>query len=137
LEREEDAMADTDEDPDVVKPTEQRGGSALGDEEARRKGEWAATAQDGVVPAELGGSDASEEVLPADPELGSSVLGRPASSDEPATETGVDPTGGDRADATSDGGPEVPDGVEPDLKDIGSGARQVDVEAARRAGSGE
>jgi len=65
--------------------------------------------------------------------IGSSVLGRPALSDDPATETGVDPHGGDHADATSDGGPDVPEGVEPDLKDAASGPRQVDVESARRA----
>lgn len=128
-------MRDDKEDRDEVQPSEQRGGAALGEDEARRKGQWAATADDGVVPAELGGSDAPPDLLPADPELGSGVLGRPASSDDPATEAGVDPRGGDRADATSDGGPKVPDGAEPDLKDIGSGPRQVDVEAARRSGA--
>lgn len=124
-------MADRDQDRNAAKPTEQRGGSVLGEGEAQRKGAWAARAQDGVVPADLGGSDASADLLPADPELGSSVLGRRARSEDPATETGIDPHGGDRADATSDGGPDVPDGVEPDLKDIGSGPRQVDVNAAR------
>lgn len=118
------------EDRDAVKPTEQRGGSVPSDEEARQKGAWAAKAQDGVVPGELGGSDAPAELLSDDPELGSSVLGRPARSDEPATETGVDLHGGDQADATSDGGPDVPDGAEPDLKDAGSGPRQVDVDSA-------
>lgn len=112
------------------KPTEQRGGSVPSDDEAREKGSWAAKARDGVVPAELGGSDAPEELLPEDPQLGSSVLGRPARSDEPATETGVDPHGGDHADATSDGGPDRPDGAEPDLKDAASGPRQIDVESA-------
>jgi hypothetical protein len=130
-------MADRDQDPSTAKPSEQRGGSALGESEAQRKGDWAAKAQDGVVPAELGGSDAPADLLPGDPELGSSVLGRPARSEDPATETGVDPRGGDHADATSDGGPDVPDGVEPDLKDIGSGPRQVDVDAARQTRSGE
>lgn len=123
-------MADNDEDRDAVKPTEQRGGSAPSDEEAREKGAWAAKAQEGVVPGELGGSDAPAELLPEDPELGSSVLGRPVKSDEPATETGVDLHGGDAADATSDGGPEVPEGAEPDLKDAASGPRQIDVESA-------
>jgi len=125
-------VADNNEDRIEVKPSEQRGGSALGKDEGSRKGEWAATAADGVVPAELGGSDASSDLLPEDPELGSSVLGRLAASDDPATEAGVDPHGGDHADATSDGGPKVPDGAEPDLKDVGSGPRQVDVEAATR-----
>jgi hypothetical protein len=65
------------------------------------------------------------------------VLGRPAGTEDPATETGIDPHGGDGADATSDGGPDVPDGVEPDLKDAASGPRQVDagsVPRARRVG---
>ena len=47
-------------------------------------------AQDGIVPAELGGSDAPREMLDDDPELGSEVLGRTTGSDEPATESGVD-----------------------------------------------
>jgi hypothetical protein len=102
---------------DEVKPTEQRGGTAPSDEEARRKGPWAAKAAEGIVPADLGGADASEEMLGDDPELGSSVLGRTTGSDEPATRDGIDPAGGDNADATRDGGPDVPDDVEPDLKD--------------------
>ncbi len=130
-------MAGNDEDRDALKPTEQRGGSVPGDDEARAKGPWAAKAQDGVVPADLGGSDAPAELLPEDPELGSSVLGRPARSDDPATETGVDPHGGDHADAVTDGGPVVPDGSEPDLKDAASGPRQVDVESASTRRPGE
>jgi hypothetical protein len=102
------------------KPSEQRGGTTPDEEEAREKGEWAAKADEGVVPAELGGSDAPREMLDEDPELESDVLGRTTGSDEPATEEGVDPSGGDEADATSDGGPDVPDDAEPDLKDIGS-----------------
>ena len=39
-------------------------------------------------------------------------------------------SGGDNADATSDGGPELPEGVEPDLKDVGAAKRQADVESA-------
>jgi hypothetical protein len=96
----------------------------------RDKGEWAETAEEGIVPAEEGGYGAPDEMLPDDPELGSEVVGREAASDEPATETGVDPHGGDNADATTDGGPETPEGVEPDLKDAASGPRQVDVESA-------
>ncbi|HTT31566.1 MAG TPA: hypothetical protein VMG37_24350 [Solirubrobacteraceae bacterium] len=130
-------MADNAEDRDGLKPTEQRGGTAPGEDEARAKGPWAAKAKDGVVPGELGGSDAPADLLPEDPELGSSVLGRPARSEEPATETGVDPRGGDDADATTDGGPVVPDGVVPDLKDAASGPRQVDVRSARTTGSGD
>jgi len=129
-------MAGNDNDRDAMKPTEQRGGSVLGDDEAREKGPWAAKAQDGIVPAELGGSDAPADVLPEDPELGTSVLGRPARSEDPATETGIDPHGGDHADATTDGGPDVPDGVERDLKDAASGPRQIDVESERRTSPG-
>jgi hypothetical protein len=102
------------------KPSEQRGGTTPGDQDAREKGEWAGTAQDGVVPAELGGSDAPREMLDDDPELGSSVLGETTGSDEPATEEGVDLSAGDNADAVTDGGPEVPEDAEPDLKDIGA-----------------
>ena len=110
-----DERRDTDK-PDV-KPSEQRGGTTPGEEEAQRKGPWAAKAAEGVVPAELGGSDAPEEALGEDPELGSDVLGETTGSDEPATRVGIDPSGGDDADATSDGGPDVPDDVDPDLKD--------------------
>jgi hypothetical protein len=118
-------------DSDAAKPTEQRGGAPPGEQEAREKGPWAARAREGVVPPELGGSDAPDERLPDDPELGSGVLGAPASSEAPATEAGIDPHGGDHADATAQGGPEAPDGAEPDLKDAGSGPRQVDVDSAR------
>jgi hypothetical protein len=103
-----------------VNPSEQRGGTTPDAAEAREKGEWAGNVGDGMVPPELGGSDAPGEMLADDPELGSAVLGRTTGSDEPATEDGVDPTGGDDADATSDGGPELPpEGVEPQLKDAG------------------
>jgi hypothetical protein len=122
-------MSDID-DQKQVKPSEQRGGSTPGAEEARAKGEWAGTADEGLVPAELGGSDAPREMLAADPELGSSVLGTTTGSDRPATDTGVDRSGGDNADAVSDGGPTTPPGVEPDLKDAAAGPRQVDLESA-------
>ena len=112
------------------RPSEQRGGAPPGEDEAREKGPWAARAREGVVPPELGGSDAPEERLPEDPELGGAVLGAPARSQAPATESGIDPAGGDGADATSDGGPDVPAGAEPDLKDAGSGPRRVDMESA-------
>ena len=98
-------------------PSEQRGGTAPDAAEMAEKGPWAETAAEGIVPAELGGSDAPEELLEEDPQLGSEVLGAPTGSDEPATESGIDPAAGDRADATSDGGTDVPPGVEPDLKD--------------------
>ena len=83
-------------------PSEQRGGTTPDAAEIREKGEWAETAAEGIVPAELGGSDAPDEMLADDPQLGSSVLGETTGSDEPATESGVDPSGGDEADATSD-----------------------------------
>jgi hypothetical protein len=121
---------DADDQRSSVDPSEQRGGTTPGEQEAAEKGPWAAKAAEGVVPAQLGGSDAPREMLDEDPELGSSVLGATTGSDEPATEEGVDLRAGDSADATTDGGPEVPSGVEPDLKDAASGARQVDRESA-------
>ncbi len=123
-------MDDREDQREQVNPSEQRGGSTPSEDEVRAKGPWAAKADEGVVPADLGGSDAPREMLPDDPELGSSVLGATTGSDEPATEAGVDPTGGDDADATSDGGPERPSGAEPDLRDAASGPRQVDRESA-------
>jgi hypothetical protein len=119
-------------EPDGVKPSEQRGGKVPDEAEAREKGEWAATAKDGLVPAELGGSDAPKELLGDDPELGSAVLGETTGSDEPATEEGVDPEGGDAADATTDGGPAVPQSAEPDLKD----AAAAQVEAQKHSADG-
>ena len=115
---------------DRAKPTEQRGGAPTGEDEARAKGAWAGRARDGVVPPELGGSDAPQERVAEDSDLDDAVLGEPASSDAPATESGIDPHGGDQADATTDGGTDVPAGAEPDLKDAGRGPRQVDVESA-------
>jgi hypothetical protein len=120
---------DADDQRSSVDPSEQRGGTTPGEREAAEKGPWAAKAAEGVVPAELGGSDAPREMLDDDPELGSSVLGATTDSDEPATKDGVDLRGGDQADATTDGGPEVPSGAEPDLKDAAAGARQVDRES--------
>lgn len=110
-------MAEDEHEQNPVKPSEQRGGTTPDAAEAREKGAWAAKADEGIVPAELGGSDAPREMLPEDPELGSSVLGVTTGSDEPATETGVDLGAGDHADATSDGGPKLPEGEEPDVKD--------------------
>ena len=120
----------SDETADPAKPSEWRGGAPTGEQEAQEKGRWVAGARDGVVPADLGGSDAPPELQSEDPELGSAVTGGPARSEAPATESGVDRTAGDNADATSDGGPEVPAGAEPDLKDAASGPRQVDIESA-------
>lgn len=78
------------------------------------KGEWAEVADEGIVPDELSDDDDSGPV------------GRRAASEEPATEEGVDPHGGDQADAVRDGGPEVPEGVEPDLKDAAATQIQKD-----------
>ena len=111
-------------------PSEQRGGTTPDAAEAREKGEWAGTSGDGVVPAELGGSDAPREMLDEDPELESSVLGRTTGSDEPATEGGIDLGAGDRADATTDGGSEPAPGEEPDTKDIGAPTRQPNTDNA-------
>ena len=63
------------------KPSEQRGGAPTGENEAREKGECAAQAREGVVPAELGGSDAPEEQLADDSDLDDAVLGGPARSE--------------------------------------------------------
>jgi hypothetical protein len=114
--------------PVQYEPSEQRGGTTPDEAEIREKGEWAETAAEGVVPAELGGSDAPREMLAEDPQLGSAALGETTGSDEPATESGIDPSAGEEADATADGGPEPPEGEEPDLKDATSGPRQVDVD---------
>lgn len=127
-------MAASDDETGSVKPSEQRGGTTPDEAEAREKGPWAGTADEGIVPAELGGSDAPREMLAEDPELGSSVLGRTTGSDEPATEGGVDLGAGDHADATRDGGPDVPDDAEPDLRDAASGPPQSAIDSAREAG---
>jgi hypothetical protein len=119
-------MAGNDRERGSEKPSEQRGGTTPDEAEAREKGAWAGTADEGVVPAELGGSDAPREMLADDPELGSSVLGETTGSDEPATESGIDLGAGDHADAVTDGGPEVPADAEPDLKDVGAAAREAE-----------
>jgi hypothetical protein len=122
-------MAGSEKEKGQEKPSEQRGGTTPDEAEARDKGEWAETADEGIVPAGLGGSDAPREMLPDDPELGSEALGRTTGSDEPATEEGIDPSGGDEADAVSDGGPDVPEEAEPDLKDIGAASRRDDADS--------
>ena len=119
-------------DEGPVKPSEQRGGSTPGETETREKGSWAATASEGLIPAELGGSAAPREMLGEDPELGSAVLGVTTGSDEPATDDGVDPSGGDNADATSDGGPDQPPASEPDLKDAATTASWPDAPPSGR-----
>lgn len=123
-------MARNDQDKGSVRPSEQRGGTTPDEAEAREKGSWAGAASDGIVPAELGGSDAPREMLAEDPQLGSAVLGKTTGSDEPATEDGVDLSGGDDADATSDGGPDRPEGVEPDLKDAPTARVHPDADSS-------
>jgi hypothetical protein len=80
------------------------------------KGEWAETAEEGIVPDELSGAEVPH--------------GRVTGSDEPATAEGIDPAAGDRADATTDGGAKPPEGAEPDLKDAAAGPRRADRESA-------
>jgi hypothetical protein len=114
----------------MSKPSEQRGGTNVGDAEIRAKGEWVAAAADGVVPPELGGSDAPAELQGDDPDYSSAALGRTTGSADPATERGIDRSAGDAADAVTDGGPQPPEGVEPDLKDATAGPRRADLESA-------
>src|SRR4051794_9886384 len=104
-------------DDDRVKPSEQRGGTTPGEAEIREKGEWVENAAEGVVPAELGGSDAPDSPLHDDPEYSDAALGRTTGSDAPATQAGIDPGAGDDADAVTDGGQKRPAGGEPDPKD--------------------
>src|SRR3954447_15100645 len=104
---------------DDVKPSEQRGGTTPGEAEIREKGEWTRGAAEGIVPAELGGSDAPSEYDEA--------LGRTTGDDTPATAEGIDLSAGDHADAVTDGGVERPEGAEPDLKDVGQPPRSVDL----------
>jgi hypothetical protein len=124
-------MAGSDQEQGPQAPSEQRGGTTPDADEAREKGEWAGTAADGIVPADLGGSDAPREMLDEDPQLESSVLGQTTGSDEPATEGGIDLSAGDDADATADGGPDLPPDAEPDTKDIGAAVRRRDADASR------
>jgi hypothetical protein len=86
------------------------------------KGEWAETAEEGIVPPEDGADELAE-----DSDLGSEVTGRIADDDAPATEDGIDPEGGDEADATAQGGPDLEDGVEPDLRDAGLASTDSDA----------
>jgi hypothetical protein len=119
---------DSEKPSDLPAAGERQGGKPLGDAEADEKGPWAARADEGIVPAELGQSDAEPEA--PDGGLGDSVVGETTGSDEPATEDGVDLRGGDNADATTDGGPSSAPGVEPDLRDAASGPRESDVRSA-------
>ena len=116
-------MAGDDSKTGSEKPSEQRGGTVPGEQEAREKGPWGGTAGQGVVPAELGGSDAPEEML-SDEDAGYSdaALGRTTGSNEPATDGGIDAAAGDAADATTQGGPDLPESGEVDTKDVAQAA---------------
>lgn len=124
-------MAGSDQERGSQKPSEQRGGTTPDEAEAREKGQWAGKAGEGVVPADLGGSDAPREMLADDPELESSVLGETTGSDEPATASGIDLSAGDNADATTDAGPDLPPDAEPDVRDAATTSRQSDIESSR------
>jgi hypothetical protein len=124
-------MAGDDAEQDAVKPSEQRGGTNAGEAERREKGEWVETAKEGIVPAELGGSDAPAEMLADEgPDYSDAALGRTTGSDEPATDGGIDPAAGDNADATTDGGPQLPKDAEPDTKDVAAAAQRPDTGSA-------
>ena len=93
-------------------PSEQRGGTTPDEAEIREKGPWTESAAEGIVPAEVGGSDAPREMLAEDPQLGSAVLGEttgPTSRRPRAASTRCRR----QADATTDGGPELPEGASP------------------------
>jgi hypothetical protein len=115
-------MADGNAANQAVRPSDQRGGTTADRDELLRKG-LDPSATDGIVPPDLGGSNAPASMLDDDPELGSSVLGRTTGSDEPTTDQGIDPAAGERADATTDGGPDVPQDAEPDQKDAPAASR--------------
>jgi hypothetical protein len=115
-------MAGDDSKTGSEKPSEQRGGTVPGEQEARERGPWAGTSGDGIVPAELGGSDAPAEMLEDAPGMDDAALGRTTGSNEPATDGGIDPAAGDAADATTHGGPDLPESGEVDTKDVAQAA---------------
>ena len=86
------------------------------------KGQWAETAEEGVVPDALG----EDRLDDKEPQLASAVTGETTGDDTPATSDGIDLSAGDAADATTDGGPKPSEGEEPDLKDVGAVPREVD-----------
>jgi len=104
---EEDRMT-TATEKSIVPPSQTTGGNAPDADEIARKGAWAGQ---GIVPTELGGTDAPREMLTPDPGLGSSALAQTTGSDESAT----------GADSTTSGGANLPNGegiVEPSLRDV-------------------
>src|SRR3954451_23720575 len=109
---------------DEVKPSEQRGGTTADENEVGEKGEGTRGATgEGIVPAELGGSDAPKDEEP-------DYLGRTVGGDEPATEEGIDLSAGDNADPTTQGGQNRPEDREPDLRDVSGGPRKVALDSA-------
>jgi hypothetical protein len=62
----------------------------------------------------------------APPQLGSAVTGETTGDDEPATDEGIDLEAGDNADAMAQGGPDIPEDAEPDLKDVAAAQRERD-----------
>src|SRR3954452_2631896 len=123
-------MAGDDSKTGSEKPSEQRGGTVPGEQEAREKGPGGGTAGEGIVPADLGGSDAPQEILSEeDAGYSDAALGRTTGSNEPATDEGIDPTAGDTRKEKEHGGPELPESGEVDTKDVGQAA-------IKRAGEG-
>ena len=112
-------------DNDDVKPSEQRRQKPSATM-APEKGPGAAAATRRRRQMLAAPTARRREMLDDDPELGSSVLGQTTGSEEPATQSGVDLQGGDNADATTDGGPETEEGVEPDQRDAARPAQAVD-----------
>ena len=86
-------------------------------ENTQDNGDWADVADEGIVHDELGTGGE-----------GDGPEGRTTGSDEPATEAGVDPEAGEQADAVTDGGVELPEGEEPDLKDAMAGHQRPEAD---------
>ena len=82
------------------------------------KGQWAKTADEGIVPDALG----EDRLDDKEPQLRRAVTGETTGDDSPATTTGPDLSAGDDADATRDGGPKPSS----DLRDAGAAPRAVD-----------
>ena len=96
----------------------------------REKGEWAGTASEGSSRRSSADPTPRPRCSTDDPSWEAPRLGRTTGSDEPATDGGIDPAAGDNADATTDGGPRLPDGAEPDTKDVAAAAVQREKDDA-------
>jgi hypothetical protein len=120
----------TDDQADAVSPTGGRTDDGPDPEEVREKGRAAVVAAEGLVPPKARGVRAPEGAQGSDAELTSSVLGETSASDKPATDTGVDPEGGTRADATTHASSADLDVPESDLRHSASGPRQSDLDSA-------